>query len=133
MVDFVWMSQVLRALALIPIVAGLATVVFGTEIVRGGGDSNASVESELRYYAVFYVAYGAYLWSLAARIAERGRELRWACAVLFCGGLARVVGVLVDGWPEADYVVLGVIELTLPWVLVLWQRRIATQEDGRAR
>lgn len=119
------MSQTLRVLALVPIAAGLASVLFGSAIVRDGGASNASVESELRYYAVFYVAFGAYLWSLAPRVAERGRELRWAAAVLFCGGLARVVGVLVDGWPEADYVVLMGVELTLPVVLVLWQRRIA--------
>jgi hypothetical protein len=119
------MSQTLRALALIPIAAGLASVIFGSAIVRGGGPSDASVESELRFYAVFYVAFGAYLWALAPRVAERGRELRWAAGVLFCGGLSRVVGVLVDGWPEADYVVLMAIELTLPVVLVLWQRRIA--------
>ena len=119
------MSQTLRVLALIPIVAGLLSVVFGSEIVRGGGPSNPNVESELRFYAVFYVAFGVYLWSLAPRIAERGRELRWAAAALFCGGLARAVGVLADGWPKADYVVLMVVELTLPPVLVLWQRSLA--------
>ena len=127
------MSQVLRALALIPVAAGLASVIFGSEIVRDGGASNPNVESELRYYAVFYVGFGLYLWSLAPEIARRGRELRWAAAVLFCGGLARVVGVLVDGWPEADYVVLMGVELVLPPVLVLWQRRIAAQEDAPAR
>ncbi len=122
------MPQVLRELALIPIVTGLASVLFGSVIVRGGGASNASVESELRFYAVFYVGFGLYLWSIAPRIAERGRELRWAAGLLFCGGLARAVGVLVDGWPEADYVVLMGIELTLPVVLVLWQRK-----EARAR
>ena len=127
------MSQVLRALALIPIATGLASVLLGSEIIRGGGPSNAGVESELRYYAVFYVAFGAFLWSLAPDVARRGRELRWAAAVLFCGGLARVVGVLVDGWPEADYVVLMAVELVLPPVLVAWQRSIAAQEDGHAR
>ena len=127
------MSQTLRVLALIPIATGLLSVLFGTEIIRGGGPSNASVESELRYYAVFYVAFGAYLWHLAPDVAVRGRELRRAAVVLVCGGLARVVGVLVDGWPEADYVVLMGVELTLPWVLVAWQRSIAAQEDGRSR
>jgi hypothetical protein len=127
------MSQVLRALALIPIAAGLASVVFGTEIVRGGGASNPNVESELRYYAAFYVGFGVYLWSIAPDIERRGRELRLAAAVLFCGGLARLVGVLADGWPEADYVVLMVVELVLPLVLVTWQRSIAAQEDERAR
>ena len=127
------MSQVLRALAVIPIAAGLASVVFGTEIIRGAGASNPSVESELRYYAVFYVGFGLFLWSIAPDVARRGRELRWAAAVLFCGGLARVVGVLVDGWPEADYVVLMGVELVLPLVLVAWQRSIAAQEDAPAR
>ena len=120
-----WMSQTLRVLALIPIAAGLLSVVFGSDIIRDGGASNANVESELRFYAVFYVAFGVYLWWLAPRVAERGRELRWAAAVLFCGGLARAVGVFVDGWPEADYVMLMAVELVLPPVLVLWQRSLA--------
>ena len=108
-------------------------MVFGTEIIRSGGGSNPSVESELRFYAVFYVGFGLYLWSIAPEIASRGRELRWAAALLFCGGLARVIGVLVDGWPEADYVILMIVELVLPLVLVLWQRSIAAQEDAGAR
>ena len=119
------LSRTLRVLALIPIVTGLASVLFGSEIVRGSEGSDPSVESELRYYAVFYVGFGLFLWSIAPRIAERGRELRAAAALLFCGGLARAVGIAVDGMPAADYVVLMAIELVLPGVLVLWHRRAA--------
>ena len=119
------LGRTLRALALIPIATGLASVVFGSEIVRGHGASNASVESELRYYAVFYVAFGVWLWWIAGDVAARRRELRAAALVLFCGGLARVVGIAVDGVPAADYVVLMVVELLLPGLLVLWQSRVA--------
>jgi hypothetical protein len=118
------MALALRVLAVVPIVGGLATVVFGSEIVRGHGASDAGVESELRFYATFYAGFGAYLWWIASAIAERGRELRAAAALLFCGGLARAVGVAVDGVPEADYLVLMGIELTLPWILVLWHSRL---------
>lgn len=123
------MSQTLRVLALVPIVAGLATAVFGSEAVRWGGETDVNVESELRFYSVFYVGYGIYLWSLAPRVAERGRELSWAAAILFCGGLARAIGVAVDGRPATDYLVLLAIELALPPVLVAWQRK----EARRAR
>lgn len=119
------MSQTLRALALIPIVAGLATAILGGDAVRGAGEIDVNVGSELRYYSVFYVGFGLYLWSLAPRVAERGRELRWAAGLLFCGGLARALGIAMDGRPATDYLVLMGIELTLPVMLVLWQRKEA--------
>ena len=125
MADPEHLRRALRVLAAVPVLTGLASVLFGSEIVRGHGDSNAAVESELRFYAVFWIGFGIYLSSLAPRIEARGRELRAAAAVLFAGGVARLIGMAVDGRPPADYVVLTVIELVLPPVLVAWQARVA--------
>lgn len=118
------LRRTLRVLALVPILTGLASVVWGSAIIRGGV-SDASVESELRFYAVFWIGYGLYLFSLAARIEQRGRELAFAAALLFAGGIARAIGIAADGVPAADYVVLMVLELVLPVVLVVWQRAVA--------
>ena len=118
------LRRTLRVLALVPILTGLASVVWGSAIIRGGV-SDASVESELRFYAVFWIGFGLYLFSLAARVEERGRELAFAAALLFAGGIARAIGIAADGAPAADYVVLMVVELVLPVVLVAWQRAVA--------
>lgn len=116
------LAVTLRVLAVIPIVAGLASMLLGAGAVPGRA-ADVNLESELRYYGAFYAGFGLFLWWIAGSIASRGRELRLAAAVLFCGGLARALGIAVDGRPAADYLVLLALELTLPVVLVLWHRR----------
>ncbi len=119
------LGRALRILAIVPIVAGSATVLFGSDIIREHGTVTPSVESELRFYGVWWIALGIFLASLAPRIEERGRELRIVCGLLFLGGLARLWAIVDVGRPATDYVVLMGIELGLAVVLVLWQKRVA--------
>lgn len=119
------LRRALRILAAVPIVAGGATALFGSSIIRDHGPVSGSVESELRFYGVWWIGLGIFLASLAPRIEERGRELRVACALLFLGGLARLWAIADVGRPAAEYVVLMVIELVVAVVLVLWQSRVA--------
>jgi hypothetical protein len=122
------MSQLriaLRALALVPIVTGLASAVGGSGIVPGGGGVSPSVESELRFFSIWWVGLGLYLWSLAPRLEERGRELRVACGLLFAGGLARLWAIADVGRPDGTFVVLMVVEWVVAVGLVLWHARAA--------
>lgn len=116
------MAQALRLLALVPIATGLASVLLGAAIVPGG--ASASVESELRFYAVWWVGLGIYLWSLAPRVLERGRELRVVCALLFAGGLARLGAIADVGAPEPTFVGLMVVEWVVAVGLWAWHARL---------
>jgi hypothetical protein len=115
----------LRILAAVPILTGAATAILGSAIIRDHGAVHANVESELRFYGVWWIGLGIFLASLAPRIEERGGELRVACALLFAGGLARLWALADAGRPATEYLVLMAIELVLAIALPVWQSRVA--------
>ena len=118
------LRRTLYVLAVIPIVAGALTVLLGADSVPSPGDPSANLESELRFYSVWWIGAGLFLAWLAPRIEERTLELRVFCALLFLSGLSRVLAALATDWPSTGQIVLMAIELVLPIVLVAWQARV---------
>ena len=82
---------------------------------------DATGESEMRFYAALWIAYGALL-----VIAARSLTLRMAwvpplAAVFFAGGVGRVLAWVDIGPPHPAFAGLMIIELTLPLLfLALW-------------
>ncbi len=112
------------------VVAGSATVLLGGRSIPDAGEPSASLDSELRFYAVWWIGAGLFVIWLAPRLRERTRELRVFCALLFLAGLSRVFAILDSGWPSTGQVVLMVVELVLAVALVVWQAR-ATARAAR--
>ena len=113
--------------------AGLATVVLGADSLPGAPASNAVVESDLRFYSAFYVAYGAGLLWLAPRAEREPTLVRAAAGALFLAGLARAGAWITDGRPHDLQIALLGIELALPPILVLWQSRFSPPGRTRGR
>jgi len=63
-------------------------------------------------------------------VAERTRELRVFCALLFFAGLTRLLAVSDAGWPHASQLVLMALEFMLSVILVVWQAGAIA--DGRS-
>ena len=118
------LRRTLYVLAVIPVVAGALTVLLGADSVPSPGDPSANLESELRFYSVWWIGAGLFLAWLAPRIEERTLELRVFCALLFLSGLSRLFAVLATDWPSTGQIVLMALELVLPIVLVAWQARV---------
>jgi Domain of unknown function (DUF4345) len=114
----------LYVVSVIPIVAGALTVVLGADSVPSPGDPSPNLESELRFYSVWWIGAGLFLAWLAPRVEERTTELRVFCALLFLSGLSRVFAAIATDWPSTGQLVLMAIELTLPIVFVVWQSRV---------
>ena len=106
--------------------AGLHTVVVGGRSVAGEGTANARLESELRFYGAFYVAYGLALLRKAPHADEDAAGAGAAAGALFLAGLARAGGWRAVGRPHPVQQALLAIELAGPPVLVAWQRRLGT-------
>lgn len=119
------LRRTIRALAVVPIVAGTLTLVLGSAVIPDPGRPSASTESELHFYGVWWIATGLFLLSLVPRIEHRGRELRVVCGLLVLAAVGRVIAIADAGWPHWQFVVLMGLEFVLPPLLVLWQRRIA--------
>ena len=110
--------------AAVAVVAGAATVVLGSESIPSAGDLNANVESELRFYSVWWIGAGAFLAWLAPRVGELTRELRMFCGLLFLAATSRLFAVLETDWPSAGQIALMGTEFALAVGLVAWQARV---------
>ena len=109
----------------VAIAAGLDTVVRGARSIPGRQVANAAVESELRFYAAFYVAYGVAVLRVAPRADRDTAAVRALAGALLLAGLARAGGWLAAGRPEPLQRGLLTIELAAPPLVTAWQSRLA--------
>jgi hypothetical protein len=114
----------------VPIVAGALTVLLGSDSVPSPGDPSANLESELRFYAVWWIGAGLFLIWLAPRVAERTLEVRVFAGLLFLAGVSRLLAALDTDWPSTGQLILMGLELVLPLVLVAWQTRVARSKTA---
>lgn len=103
---------------------GLSVVAQGTAAVPGGGPVTPSVDSVLRFYAVWWAALGPVLWRLAPRVGEKRPDLAAVCGVVFLGGVARTLVAAHSGPPHPLFTGLTVTELTAPPALLFWQHSV---------
>jgi hypothetical protein len=113
---------------------GLAHLLFGTSTIIGGGSVNATIDSDMRFYALLFAAYGLVFVWCAVDIADRGRVANILGALFFAGGLARLLAWAATGQPNWFYVVMIPVELIIPlvnWALI---RRVSdSRRDDTAR
>jgi hypothetical protein len=83
------------------------------------------MESELRFYGAFYVAYGLVALGAAPRADRNPGTVRALAGALFLAGLARVGGWLAVGRPHRAQLALLAVELAGPPSIVAWQARLA--------
>jgi Domain of unknown function (DUF4345) len=104
--------------------AGLHTVMAGVRSLPGRESASAPVESELRFYAAFYVAYGLAALRIAPRADRDPDAVRALAGALFLAGLARGGGWVAAGPPHPLQRALLVLELAGPPAIVAWQARL---------
>ena len=126
------METLLRSLLLILGVASigisLAHIILGPGAIPGSIPVNATMDSQDRFFAALFLAYGvAVLWCLKDW-RSRLFEIRVLVAVLFVGGLARLVSIAIVGLPHPFYVTMTIVEIVLP-LAVAW---LAARVDGES-
>jgi len=104
---------------------GTAVVLAGADAIPGGGRVPASVDSVLRFYAVYWAASGVTLCRLAPRVEQESAAVQRACATMFAGGVARLLAARRSGRPHTLFQALAVVELLTTPAIVAWQRSIA--------
>jgi hypothetical protein len=105
--------------------AGLHTMIAGAKSLPAQETANPTLESELRFYAAFYVAYGLVALRVAPHADRDPPAVRGLAGALFLAGLARAGGWLAAGRPHRLQRALLVIELAAPPAIVAWQARLA--------
>ena len=113
------------------IVAGAATVVLGAASVPREGVVTPDVDTEMRFYAVWYVVAGIGLLRAASRLASEGFVIRLVAAGFFVAACARALSWVVVGRPHVTAIVLMVLEFVLPVAIVPWQAAIVRRQGPK--
>ena len=106
-------------------------IVLGPQAIPGSIPVNATMDSEDRFYATLFAAYGvALLWCI--KDIERKSTVVYFLALTFLmGGLARLVSVAAVGPPDTFFIAMTVLELLIPCFLAFMQSRIAKDTDAQ--
>lgn len=100
-------------------------VAFGPSAIPGSVPVNATMDSEDRFYATLFAAYGvAILWCVKD-IERKSTVVYFLLATFFAGGLARLVSIAAVGPPNGFFVAMTVLELLIPPLAAAAQHRIS--------
>ena len=108
-----------------PLAGGLDGIVNGARLP--GNVVDITLNSHFRYLSGLLIGIACGFASAIPAIEKIGFRVRLLVAVVVTGGLARLYGVLVEGWPERVMIFALVMELAVVPLLWLWQRRVARQ------
>ena len=104
--------------------SGLHTLLGGGRSFPPWRQADAMVESELRFYSAFYVAYGLLVFHTARRADLDPPVVRSLAAALFLAALGRAGAWLAVGKPHPLQRALLAIELGAPPLVVAEQARL---------
>lgn len=109
----------------VPITGGGLGVVLGSAMLPGPVGT-VSMDSQLRYLSGLLVGIGFMFLACVPGIERRRSAFSLLTFIVVLGGLARLVGVVLEGAPGPVMTGALVMELVVTPALWLWQRRIST-------
>ena len=122
------MLQALVALlALIPTSAGLAGIILGPDFLRLDPPWPVDLDSHFRFLSGIFLAVGIGFYSCVPSIERDGGRFRLLAALVFCGGLARLLSLAIEGAPSAGHLFGLGMELVAVPLLVFWQAKISSR------
>ncbi|MFN2526410.1 MAG: DUF4345 domain-containing protein [Actinomycetota bacterium] len=120
-----------RALQLVLALLGLVAIFFGPFGVFGGlaqvpeaGEVSANVDSEVRFFAAWYVVAGAVLLRAAVRLRAETFAVQVVCAGFFLAACGRLLSWIVAGRPHWSQVGLMILEFVIPAVVLPWHAAV---------
>lgn len=125
------LQAVIAVLGLIPTGSGLAGVVFGPDFLGLDPPWPADLDSHFRFLSGIFLAVGLGFYSCIPSIETMTGRFRLAAALVFAGGLARLLSLFVAGSPSAGHVAGLGMELVVVPILVFWQGRVARAAASR--
>lgn len=123
--------------ALLPLLTGLMDIIVGPSAWAGvgvmlspAGFADQVLDSQVRFLGTLWFGYGVLLLCCIRQPQKYAAILRGALAIIFIGGIARLISIAQAGMPETEsgrgfIVVALVIELILMPALLWWQHRVS--------
>ena len=118
------LQATVAVLALVPISAGLMGALLGVDMLGRGAPAVRDVASHEHYLSGLLLGIGLAYWATIPRIEAEGARFRMLTAIVFVGGLARLVALSLHGVPSAPMLFGLVMELGVTPALALWRERV---------
>jgi hypothetical protein len=100
-------------------------VILGPDFLRLDPPWPTDLDSHFRFLSGVFAAIGVGFYSTVPSIERKGRRFRLLCALIFAGGLARLLSLGIAGAPSLGHLAGLVMELGVVPLLALWQARVA--------
>lgn len=108
-------------------------IVLGPSAIPGSIPVNPTMDSEDRFYATLFAAYGvALLWCIKDT-EYKSKVVYFLALTFFIGGLARLVSIAAVGLPNTFFIAMTVLELLIPFFMVFAQSRISRKPKEHTR
>ena len=106
------------------VLIALLHIILGPATIPGSIPVNATMDSEDRFYATIFLAYGlALIWCV--RDIETKRRVLWFLTITcFTGGIARIISALSVGLPHPFFINMTLLELSLPILIFILLRKL---------
>ncbi len=111
--------------ALVPIAAGLAGILLGPDMAGAEQETPVSLDSHFRYLSGLLLGIGVAFWITLPDIQNKSSQFRLLTAIVFTGGLGRLISLIEKGIPDTGMQFGLAMELIVTPLLALWQYAVA--------
>jgi len=126
------LKYILYAIALVALGTGLNVLIGGASAIPGAtGGVEPTVDNELRFFSMFWVAYGAFCFWVARNIKEQYFFVPCIALVFFLGGVGRLVSTLSVGSPASILIPAMILEFVFPIVIYVVYRKLYIKTTTR--
>lgn len=120
------LKYLLYAISVVALVTGANVLIGGAAAVPGSlGPVEATVDNELRFFSVYWVAFGVFCFWVARNLSSQVFFVPFIALFFLLGGVGRLVSTLTIGAPAFVLVPAMVLEFVLPVVIywLYWKHR----------
>ncbi len=115
---------ILYAIFVVALLSGVNILLGGVSSVPGATNSvDISVDNELRFFSVFWLAYGICCFMIARNLERYRNFILFIAAIFFLGGVARFLSILLVGMPSSILIPAMILEFILPLFLYALHRQ----------
>jgi hypothetical protein len=127
------LKYILYAIALVVAITGFNVLLGGASAIPGssGVSAEATVDSELRFFSVFWLAYGGFCFWVARNIQAQFAFIPVIALAFFVGGLARLISMLSVGAPNIVLILAMILEFVIPIIIyvIYWKKYMKIQSS----
>jgi len=106
---------ILIMIFIVALVTGLNLFIRGVGGIPGfQGQINASIDNELRFLSIFWVAFGYFCFSVSKGIRENRKYIPFIALIFFLSGVGRLFSLFSVGEPVPLFIAVMALELLLP-------------------